>query len=321
MIEVGLLIFGFALLIKGADIFVNASVGIAKRLKIPRVLIGLTIVAIGTAAPEAVISVTASVQGANGLAVGNIVGSNIFNLMFIIGLCAVIKPMAVKLHEILKDFWLSIIAAAMLLGFMVFSGNIIPRIGSLLFLLVFIGYMIVLVRQALKAKSLEGLDANEGKESVEEIADKIRPLPMIILFALFGCAMIIVGGQLTVDNATQIAMVMGVSERVIGLTIIAIGTSLPELITSLVACKKGENEFALGNIIGSNIFNILFILGVAGLISPLEIESGLVIDTIFLVIGSLFALLFVYTNKRLGRSEGLAMVLMYIGYMIFAVLG
>jgi cation:H+ antiporter len=169
--------------------------------------------------------------------------------------------------------------------------------------------MFFLLRKAFKIKS--------DKPSEEK---KLRPMPLYIFLALLGLGLIVIGGHITVESATYIATALNISERIIGLTIIAIGTSLPELITSLVACKKGENEFALGNIIGSNIFNILFILGIAGLISPLVIDSNLMFDTIFLVAGSLITIFFVYTLKNLSRREGTVMVFMYIGYIAWAVL-
>jgi len=164
------------------------------------------------------------------------------------------------------------------------------------------------------------LKAQKAGERTQEDAGEQKPLPVFILLALLGCALIVAGGQLIVGNATKIAIMLGITERMIGLTVVAMGTSLPELVTSLVACRKGENEFALGNIIGSNIFNIMFILGVAGLISPLGIEGALVIDTGVLIVGSLAALVFVHTSKRLARREGLAMVLMYAAYMTFIIL-
>ena len=316
MVSALLLLLGFALLIKGADIFVSASVGIAKRLKIPPVIIGLTIVAMGTSAPEVVISVTASLRGANALAISNVVGSNSFNLMFIIGLCALIRALPVKLHEISKDFWVSIIAAALLLGLKLLGGEHIPRLGGFILLAAFAIYMVALIRQALKARhELKGID-----EKAEKPESKPRPFALIIFLAVLGCAMIVFGGQLTVDNATQIALSLGVTERVIGLTIVAMGTSLPELITCLLACKRGENEFAIGSIVGANIFNIMFILGIAGLISPLEIDQALVFDTAFLIVGSLVAIKFVYSGKTLGKREGLVMLLMYAGYMTWVLI-
>jgi len=312
MLELLLLVIGFALLIKGADVFVNASVGIAKKLKIPTVIIGLTVVAMGTSAPEAVISITASVQGANSLAISNVVGSNIFNLLFIIGLCATIKAQKFNVRQIAKDFWFSIIGAVMLIGFKIIGITYIPRWGSLILLLSFIVYLITLIRQAIKSQGLE--------KNVEKETKKSRSLPVTILFTILGCGLIIVGGHLVVESATELAIAIGITERIIGLTVVAIGTSLPELVTSLVAFKKGENEFALGNIIGSNIFNIMFVLGVAGLISPLEFESALIVDTAFLILGSLITLAFIYTRKRLARREGLIMALIYLAYMIFIIM-
>ncbi|MCL2858050.1 MAG: calcium/sodium antiporter [Oscillospiraceae bacterium] len=316
LVAILLLVLGFALLIKGADVFVSSSVGIAKRLKVPPVIIGLTIVAMGTSAPEIVISVTASLRGANALAISNVVGSNSFNLMFIIGLCALIRPMPVKLQEISKDFWVSIIAAALLLGLKLLGGEHIPRLGGAIMLAAFAVYMVALVRKALKARD----ELGASRERADKPGAKQRPMALIVFLAVLGCAMIVAGGQLTVDNATQIALNLGITERVIGLTVVAIGTSLPELITCLVACKRGESEFAIGSIVGSNIFNIMFVLGVAGLIAPLEIDRALVLDTSFLIVGSLVALRFVYSGKFLAFKEGLVMLLMYMGYMVFVLI-
>lgn len=316
-IQVFLLLLGFALLIKGSDIFVDACVGIAEKLRVSKIIIGLTIVAMGTGAPELVISVTASARGSNALAIGNIVGSNIFNLIFIIGLCAVIRPIAVRVREIHKEFWLSIAAAGLLLVLKFIGGDFIPRWGSASLVVIFAVYMFFIVK---KARGNPAPEENPPSEETSPPTKKIRPTPLLGVFALAGLALIIGGGHFTVEAATYIAAAVGITERVIGLTIIAIGTSLPELIISLVACKKGENEFALGNIIGSNIFNILFILGVAGLISPLEIEGGLVFDTAFLIAASTLALIFVYTSKKLARREGAVMLALYVGYLGFAVL-
>jgi cation:H+ antiporter len=303
-----LLILGFALLIKGSDIFVDASVGIAEKLKVPKVIIGLTIVAMGTGAPELVISVTASMRGSNALAVGNIVGSNIFNLMFIIGLCAMVAPMAVKVKDVHKEFWLSIVAAIFLLVLKIFGDGFISQVGSFFMVVIFAAYMFFLIRKA-RADTSSSAATNK----------KFRKIPVYAFLAIFGLALIIGGGHITVNSATYIADWLGISQRLIAITVVAIGTSLPELVISLMACKKGENEFALGNIIGSNIFNILFILGVAGLISPLEIDDGLMSDTVFLVAGSIIALIFVYTKKRISFPEGLIMVGLFLVYMGVAV--
>jgi len=305
MLEALLLVLGFALLIKGSDIFVDASVGIAKKLRIPSVIIGLTVVAIGTSFPELVISVTASVRGANALAISNIVGSNIVNLLMGVGLCAMTKQLFFKTNEIAKDFWISIIAAVALLGLMIFSGDAIPRFGGAVLAAIFIAYMVMLTRQAIKNRP------------PEETGGTQRRISIIILLAVLGLGMIFAGGQLTVVNAVKIAAAIGITERVIGLTIVAVGTSLPELVIFAISCKRGENDLAIGTIIGSNIFNILFVLGIAGLVSPLAIDKALIIDTSVLIFGSLLALLFIYTGKRLARREGFIMVLMYAGYMVY----
>ena len=309
MLNFIILIVGFLLLIYGANVFVSASVGIAKKLGIPTVIIGLTIVAMGTSAPEAVITVTASMRGSNGLAIGNIVGSNIFNLVFIIGLCAIIKPVPVKVREIAKDYWLSIAGAAILLVLLLVGDGFIPRLGSLFMMIVFFVYLGLLIRRGIR----------EHVES--EDSQKQRHILLSILLAVVGGGLIVFGGHLTVESATEIAVLMGVSDRIIGLTIVAVGTSTPELVTSIVACKKGENEFALGNIIGSNIFNILFILGLAGIIRPLEIVGGLGIDTGFLLITSILTFVFVYTGRLLGRREGFVMVALYLGYIFYTLGG
>jgi len=305
-IEALLLLLGFVLLIKGADVFVGSSVSIAHKLKIPPIIIGLTIVAMGTGAPEVVISVTAALRGGGSLAISNIIGSNSFNLMFIIGLCAVIKAIAIDIRVISKDFLLSIFGAVALLIFMLVFNQYIPRLASLFLLVAFIIYLTLLIRKA-----------HNSKEEIEEDAPKeFRPLPVLALIAVVSCVFIVIGGQLVVDNATQIALAIGITERIIGLTIVAMGTSLPELVTSLVACKKGENEFALGNLIGSNIFNILFILGLSGLITPLEFDSALIIDASFLIAGSLLAFIFALSRKVISRREGFIMVTLYSGYII-----
>ena len=305
------LLLGFALLIKGADIFVGASVNIAKNLKIPNLVIGLTIIAIGTSAPELVISVSAAIRGSNDMAVGNIIGSNIFNLVFILGLCALIKPVAVKLKEISKDYWVSVGAATLLLILKIVFGSTIPRLGSLILVAVFIIYMIILIRKALENRDLE-----------EKHHDDTVPKPLLksIIFAVLGVALIVSGGQFTVSNATNIAYVLGISERIVGLTVLAIGTSMPELVTSIVAFKKGENAMAIGNIIGSNIFNILFILGLSGTIVPLIIDDNLLFDLIILIAGSLIFFLFAFTDRRIARFEGLSMVTIYAAYMVAIIL-
>ena len=310
LLEVFLLVVGFVLLIKGADVFVGASVDIAKRLKIPSVIIGLTVVALGTSLPEAVISISAAVGGSNDLAIGNVIGSNIFNLMFIVGFCALIKPLYVKVKEIARDYWVSVGATVLLLLLMIIFTDTIPRIGSFILFSGFVIYMVVLIRKALKNKIEE-----ETEDDTEQSNTKTKSLVRIILFAVLGLTLIIIGGQVTVYSAVNIALTLGITERIVGLTILAVGTSLPEFVTTLIACRKKENDIAIGNIIGSNIFNIMFVLGLSGLIMPLSIDSNLIFDITGLTLGSLVFLLFAHSGKRIVRFEGLSMVIMYAAYI------
>ncbi|MCL1988968.1 MAG: calcium/sodium antiporter [Firmicutes bacterium] len=309
-----LLIVGFALLIKGADIFVDASVNIAKILKIPSIIIGLTIVALGTSLPEAVVSVSAALSGSTDIAVGNVVGSNLFNLLIVLGLSALVAPLAVHFNEISKDTWLSIVATVVLLVMTILFVAEIPRWGGIIFFAGFIVYIFVVVRSALKNR----ISSSENVENAENPEDSAKNKPMLnsIIFTIIGIALIIVGGQLTVINAVAIAYAFDISERIVGLTIVAMGTSLPELVTSIVACTKGENDIAIGNVVGSNIFNILFVLGLTGMVMPLAINPSLVLDLGVLIASSLLFLLFAYTGKKIVRLEGAALVLVYAIYMV-----
>ena len=309
VLEILGLLIGFALLIKGADIFVDASVNISYRLKIPTIVVGLTIVALGTSSPEAVISISASLTGHNTMAVGNVIGSNIFNLLLVIGFCAMVKPIAVRLKEIARDYWVSTGAAVLLLAMMFIFNDSIPRLGGVVLLTVFFTYIVTLVIQALKNRVEE--DDTKNRETV--------PLPRNILLAVFGIALLVAGGQLTVNSGTNLAVTLGITERIIGLTILAMGTSLPELIISLVACRKNENDIAIGNIVGSNIFNILFVLGISGIITPLTVDINMIFDLSILVISSLAFFLFAYTGKRVVRLEGLSLVAIYAVYLIWII--
>lgn len=335
VLQIVLLILGFALLIQGGDIFVKASVNIAKRLNIPNVIIGLTVVAIGTSAPEAVISVTAAVKGSNSLAISNAIGSNMFNLLLIVGICAFIRPFTVKFKEISRDFWMSAGAAAVLLiiAIIFLSQNEIPRLVGVVFLVVFVIYLIILVRQTMKDKRViiekaaaentetagTATASGSAMSGSTDTESPPKPLPRTILLAIFGCGLIIAGGQFTVNSASDIALRLGVTERMIGLTVVALGTSLPELVVSLVACRKGQGEVALGNVIGSSIFNILLVLGMVGVITPLPVDINIIVDLSILTAGSLFSLLFAFSGQRIVRAEGLLMVLMYIAYMAFVI--
>ena len=253
--SVFLLVIGFVLLIKGADFFVEGSSAVAKMLKVPSIIIGLTIVAMGTSLPECAVSITASMTNNNALAVSNAVGSNIFNLMVVCGFCALFNPLAVEKSTLLKEFPFSVVCAILLLVCGYF-GMELGRTDGLLLLVVFVCFLVWMVRSAMKAR------ANASDEEYETL-----PVWKCILFIVGGIIAIKFGGDFVVEGASAVAAKMGLSQNLIGLTIVACGTSLPELVTSVVAARKNELDMALGNVIGSNIFNILFVLGIAALIS------------------------------------------------------
>ena len=302
-----LLLVGFALLVKGADFFVDGSSSIARLLKIPSVVIGLTIVAMGTSSPEAAVSITASVQGSNEIALGNVVGSNIFNLLGVVGMCALIKPFELDKTILKRDYPVNLIACVVMIVFMLI-GSLVGTLDGIMMLVLLIGYITFLVVVALKNRT-EG-DENTKKKS-----------PVISVICIIGgLAAIIFGGDLVVDNAKSIASAVGLSETFIGLTIVAIGTSLPELVTSIVASRKGENGLALGNVIGSNIFNILFILGLSSAISPITVDTSAIINTIIMIVMTAIVFIVCVIRKKLGRVEGAIMVASYIaytGYLIY----
>ncbi|MBQ8860110.1 MAG: calcium/sodium antiporter [Ruminococcus sp.] len=299
-----LLLLGFVLLIKGADFFVDGSSSVAKLLKVPSVVIGLTIVALGTSAPEAAVSVTAGVSGSNEIAISNVVGSNIFNMLVVVGVCALIKPFVLDKTILKRDFPVNIVASVILLSMMLI-GSVLSRLNGIIMLALMVAYVSFLVVSAIKNR----------EESSEEIKT-LSPV-LSIIYIVGGLAAIIFGGDLVVDNATVIAKAMGWSETFIGLTIIAIGTSLPELVTSIVASKKGENALALGNVVGSNIFNILFILGLSSSISPIAVDSRAVINVIFLTVMTVAMYVLCVIRKKLGRVEGAVMVTMYALYTAY----
>jgi len=312
-INIALLAVGFVLLVQSANFFVDASVGIAKFLKIPTLIISLTIVAMGTSAPEVVISVSAALGGSSNLAIANAVGSNLFNLLFIVGFCVMLYPISVNMSSISRDYWVSFAATVMLLLFVViFSGGAIPRLGGIMLIAGFFVYMFVVVRGALRSRA-----DNEGEEAGADT--KQRALWKNIVIAIVSVTVIVGSGQLTVLSAINIASIIGVSERVIGLTIVSIGTSLPELVTTLIACRKKEGEFALGLIIGSSIFNIMLVLGLAGAIMPLAVAHDVIFDVAVLAIGTLMFFIYAKSGQKIVRAEGFLMVLMYLGYMGFVV--
>ncbi len=320
-----ILILGFFLLIKGADLFVDGCVGVAKLFSIPSVIIGLTIVAFGTSAPEAAVSITSSLKGANAMAVSNVLGSNIFNLLIVIGVCSVIKPVKVTNDIIKRDYPISIILTILLLFLStdffthgISAGNLGLPSGILL-LALFILYIALLINNTLKSRK------NTDENTTEDEEDKPLSIPKCIIYILIGICGIALGGDFVVDSATAIAASFHISETLIGLTIVALGTSLPELVTSIVAAHKGENDLALGNVVGSNIFNILMVLGMASAVCPINL-AGIsnpifaIYDTFILLGVTIVVYIFVLIKKNINRLEGSIMVLMYCAYLAYIIM-
>lgn len=312
-----LLAVGFAFLVKGADFFVEGSSSIAKKLKVPPIIIGLTIVAMGTSLPETAVSVTASLVQNNELAVSNVVGSNIFNLMFVIGVCSILTPIMVQKATVVRDIPLSLGCALFLLvlgvsGLGDKAGMTLGHADGVIFLIVFAGYIFTMVRSAMKARAAGQKVEIEGVEECDNM--KELSYGKSILFLIVGAAAIAFGGDLTVDTASRIAIELGMSQTLVGLTIVSIGTSLPELVTSVVAARKNEVDMAVGNAIGSNIFNILMVLGIASAISPVTLIGENIIDIAVLVVFSVVVWIFGATKKEISRMEGMIMICMYLCY-------
>lgn len=305
MIAVVMLAAGFVLLIKGADFFVGGSSSVAKMLRIPAMIIGLTIVAMGTSLPECAVSVTASLAGNNELAVSNAVGSNIFNLMVVAGSCSLFMPLAIHRKTLKREMPFSILCAVLLLV-MGYLGMSLGHGDGVVLMAVFIIYLIMMVRSAM-----------HSREEIEVEEYEIFPAWKCVLFILGGGIAIKFGGDFVVEGASSIAEMAGLSQNLIGLTILAMGTSLPELVTSIVAARKGEVDMAMGNVIGSNIFNILLVLGVASAISPINFVMENVIDIILLILMSLLACYFAGTKRKLERKEGIVMLSVYAAYMVY----
>jgi len=307
-----LLTVSLILLVKGSDVFVSASTGIARNFKVSQLFIGLTIMAFGTSAPEAVIGIQAATSGTSILAMGNIIGSNIFNLIFIIGFAAVITPIKIKFKDIAKDYAMAILGPVLLLLMMVYFDVTIPRVGGILFLILFGIYLFQIIKQTLRNR--EALAYTESYELT-------RPLKYHLLWAVLGIGAIIIGGELTVHFAQEMAISLGLSTRLVGLSIIAIGTSLPELFIVIMAAKQNVPELAIGNIIGSSIFNVLFVLGLTGTIAPLPVDGILMVDLLFLLFGSLLLLIFIVIRKKITRVQGVVLMGFYLIYLIFMMSG
>lgn len=307
LISLVILIVGFVLLIKGADFFVEGSSSVAKRFKVPSMIIGMTIVAMGTSLPECAVSVTASLTNNNSLAVSNVTGSNIFNMMVVCGACALFTPLAVQISTLKKEFPLSVLCAVLMLG-LGFIGMSLGHLDGIIFVLLFACYLIWMVMQAMKARKNAGTEDDEYE---------ILPIWKTIVFIVGGIIAIKYGGDFVVDGASDIAAAFGLSQTLIGLTVVALGTSLPELVTSLVAAKKNEMDMAVGNVIGSNIFNILLVLGVAAAISPVEFLVENMIDILILIVFSIIIWAFCWTKQSIEKKEGIIMLVLYAAYVVY----
>ena len=303
LIELVLLVVGFVMLIKGADLFVEGAAGIAAKFGIPQLVIGLTIVAMGTSAPEAAVSITAAVKGTADITIGNVVGSNIINVLVILGVTAVIVAIEVQQSTVRYEIPFVILVSLVLLVMGAVDGKI-GRIDGVILWLFFIVYFIYLF-----------LMAKHGKSEEETFAD--APIWKLLLFVVIGIALIVIGADVSVDAASEIARVIGLSERFIGLTIVALGTSLPELCTSVVAARKGKADLAIGNIVGSNIFNILFVVGTTALIIPVPFNPAFVIDSVVAIAAAALLWVCVLKNKKLTRTGGVVMLAGYAGYFAY----
>lgn len=304
LVQVLLLIVGFVMLVKGADWFVDGAAGLADRFGIPQLVIGLTIVAMGTSAPEAAVSITAALKGSAGIAVGNIVGSNILNVLIILGLTACVATLSVAKSTIRIEIPY-MIAISLLLLLFGWTGNEITfweGVGLWVAFLLYLGYLFRM--------------AKKNKETPPEEASS-RPLWMLLVLSIIGLALIVWGSDVTVSAASELARYFGMSERFIGLTIVALGTSLPELFSSLTAARKGNADIAIGNIVGSNIFNILFVLGTTALITPVPFAARFTVDTIVAVLVGVLLLVCVARSKKLTKPTGILMLAAYAAYFIY----
>lgn len=311
MLSFVMLVIGFVLLVWGADKFVEGASALARKMGVSPLLVGLTIVAFGTSMPELAVSVTAALRGANEIAVGNVVGSNMFNLLVVAGLSAVICPLVMDKMLLRRDWPLSIFAAVLLLA-AIAPDHVIARWEGAVLLVIF---AVILSRQIKAALN----DRAQLAAAEAEAAEMTKSPVLIWVNIVLGLACIVLGGQLAVNGATGIARMFGLSETLIGLTIVAIGTSLPELVTSIVAARKGQNEIAMGNVIGSNLFNILLILGVSAVITPIPVQATSITDCLFLI--AISVVFYLPARKgKLGRLPGAVMAAVYVAYTAYLIM-
>ncbi len=307
------LIVGFFCLIKGADYFVDGASSVARLLKVPPIIIGLTIVAMGTSAPETAVSISSAIKNANALSISNVIGSNFFNLLVVTGICAAIKPVCMTKDLMKRDFPISIAITFLLLfllGMSFLGGGstiALSRMNGIVLLVVFAAYLVLLIKNTLAQRA-------RGEYEEEEI-ETYSSLKSVMLIIIGGVG-ISLGGQLVVKSATAIATTLGLTETLIGLTVVALGTSLPELVTSIVASRKGQNDLALGNVVGSNIFNILLVLGISSSVSPIVLtDMNVLVDLGILIVINLITFALAMRGRKLNRFDGIIMLVMYVAYM------
>lgn len=314
IIQFVLLAVGFALLVKGADWFVEGASKLAERFGIPQLVIGLTIVAMGTSLPEAAVSVSAALKGSAEITIGNILGSNIMNVFLILGITSVITPIAVQRSTVKYEIPFVIAVSALLMGIGCTDNVVGFGDGVILWalMLCYLGYLLIMAK---KGSGLpEALECEGGEDGQKPI-----PVWKMLLLILVGGVMIVLGSDVAVDAATELARIFGMSERLIGLTIVAFGTSLPELVTSATAAIKGKADIAVGNIVGSNIFNILFVVGTSALITPVAYGANFFVDSIVCIAAAALLWVLVAKNKRLGRAGGLCMLAGYAAYFVYVI--
>lgn len=303
MLNYILLLVGFVMLIKGADVFVESASSIAKKFGIPSIIVGLTIVAMGTSAPEFSVSVQSALAGMNDMSIANVVGSNIFNLLVVLGISSIVNKLRIDNY---KDILVMFVVGLVMLVCSI--DGMLSVLDGCILLGSFVIYILSLIYKAYK------------ENQKEEIEEKKRPIFVTIVLGIIGLAAIIWGGNLVVDSASVIATQLGMSENLIGLTVVAVGTSLPELVTSVMATKKGEIDIAIGNVVGSNIFNMLLILGSASVINPMTVSYFAFIDLLFVIIAMVVFIIMTFKSKSLSKVKGLPLVLMYVVYIIFTII-
>lgn len=302
LIQIVLLVVGFTMLVKGADYFVDGAAGIATKFGIPQLVVGLTIVAMGTSAPEAAVSITGALNGAADISIGNVVGSNILNVLIILGITGFITTVAVQKSTLMIEmpFMMAITVLLVVLGM---SGNVLTFVEGIILWVCFIAYLVYLYFLA--------------KKGTEEETTEDRPVWKLLFFVLAGGVVVVWGANISVDAATAIATAIGISEKFIGLTIVALGTSLPELVASVTAAKKGNADIAIGNIVGSNIFNILFVLGTSALITPVPYQSTFLVDGLIALAAGVLLWVATIRKRELNRTWGIVMLLGYVAYFLY----